>query len=152
LSGFQNLSKKLDDLLSQDPATKISLCSNLNRVLVISKMAVIAAVFLLNPSPISEPLSLKLEHIILLASSWDNKSSIFCSGFRKSARLWSTLLFAGAQFAAFKISHNYEPRKTYGIYLRVHWAMSVVDDQNNFSFSSIFHSKSRSTKKAIKGR
>jgi hypothetical protein len=81
LSGFQNLSKKLDDLLSQDPTTKISLCSNLNRVLARSKMAVIAAVFYLNSSPTSEPLSLKLEPIILLASSWDNKPSVFCSGF-----------------------------------------------------------------------
>jgi hypothetical protein len=81
LSGFQNLSKKLDDLLSQDPATKISLYSNLNRALLRSKMAVIDAVFPLNSSPTSEPSSLKLEPIILLASSWDNKSSIFCSGF-----------------------------------------------------------------------
>jgi hypothetical protein len=47
-----------------------------------------------------------------------------------------------------EISHKYEPQKTYRIYLRVHWAVSVVDDQNNFSFSSIFYSKSRSTQKS----
>jgi hypothetical protein len=110
LSGFQNLSKKLDDLLSQDPATKISLCSNRNRVLVRSKMAVIAAVFPLDPSPTSEPLSLKSEPIILLASSWDNKHRLFAQGL-KLARPWSTLLFAAAQFGVFKLSHNYEPQK-----------------------------------------
>jgi hypothetical protein len=151
LSGLRNLSKKLDDLLFQYPATKISLCSNLNRVLVRSKMAVIDAVFPLNSSPTSEPLSLKLEPIILLASSWDNKHRLFAQDL-KSARLWSTLLFVGAQFGVFKTSHNYEPQKTYGICLRVHWAVSVVADQNNFSFSSIFHSKSHSTKKTIKDR
>jgi hypothetical protein len=81
---FERISEpeqKLDDLLSQDPATEISLCSNHNRVLVRSKIAVIAAVFPLNSSPTSEPLALKSEPIILLASSWDNKSSIFWSGF-----------------------------------------------------------------------
>jgi hypothetical protein len=83
---FERISKpeqKLDDLLSQDPATKISLCSNLNRVLVRSKMAVIAAVFL-NSSPTSEPLSLKLEPIILLASSWDNKHRFFAQGLKSA--------------------------------------------------------------------
>jgi hypothetical protein len=93
--------QKIDDLLSQDPATKISLCSNRNRVLVRSKMAVIDAVFLLDSSTISEPFSLKSEPIILLASSWGNKHRFFAQG-SKSVRLWSTLLFGGAQFGVFK--------------------------------------------------